>query len=426
MAEPKQQTIFTRIQSVLDSCIADGVPGISAAIHTTSGETHHFQAGHADIISKCAANKNTAFGIGSITKVFVAVVILQLIEDQKLSLNETVSSILGTNDFLDKDPHAGKARIEDLLSHTSAIASWEDDADWIPDGRGRNLQPEKLWAKDETLRYVKPSASAELEKATFHYANTNYTLLGLIIEHITHNTAESEIRARILQPLGMEHTYVEGFEQPRPLIGTVSPPPRRYHRATPTFLRTPGLSPHFSFVPPPPKDDLIDVTASNLSVSWMAGGMISTPSDLIKFATALQQRKSRASGGLLTRASMATLMDWHPADQEKEMGHGIFRLRHPVPEVGRRWVGHNGGVLGFSAALWWTIDEGDVGGGDDGGDFGADDAGDVAGGGGDAGGGGCIVAILCNVGSSHSGPEAPPTPAHSGPRNQILQLAAEL
>lgn len=262
------ETTVVRIQTLLDSCVAQGVPGVSATIRTTVGEEHCLRAGYSDLSNQTPLQDKTTFGIGSITKVFVAVVILQLVEEENLSLDDTVSSLLPSNPFLTNDPHASVARIRDFLNHHSGIASWEDDADWIPAGRGRDIQPGKTWRKDETLGYVKPSASAALTPGEFSYANSNYTLLGLIIERVTGRTSEGEIRQRILEHLGMRSTYIEGFETPQP--DGQDPTPRRYHWNTPAFHETAGISPHFTSVPH--RNDLVDVSASNLSVSWMAGG----------------------------------------------------------------------------------------------------------------------------------------------------------
>lgn len=267
MADIERQASPARVQSILDSCVADGVPGISAAIHTSQGDQCHLHAGYKDIVAKDPLDEASAFGIGSITKVFVAVVILQLVEEKKVSLEDQAISIIGSG-LLNEIQNAGSARIRDLLSHTGAIASWEDDLEWIRDGRGKSIQPEKIWNKEETLQYVKPPGSTGLTIRKYHYANTNYTILGLIIERVTQNTAESEIRSRILQPLAMANTYFEGFEQP-----LADRTPRRYHWATDTFRNTAGMSPYFSQV----RHNLIDVTGTNLSVSWVAGGMISNP-----------------------------------------------------------------------------------------------------------------------------------------------------
>lgn len=239
-------------------------------------------SGYGDILAQTPIGKDTTFGVGSITKVFVAIVILQLIHEEKLSLKDQASSILESQ-ILDGIPHAKEACIGDLLNHTGGIPSWEDNAAWIKDGRGENIEPEKIWEKQATLQHVRGPGVSGFTVGKWHYPNTNYTLLGLIIERVTHNTAETEIRRRILQPLEMADIYLEGFEQPSP----TDQMPHRYHWATDTFRRMAGISPRFSLV----RDNLIDTTGMNLSVSWTAGGMISTPSDLLKLADALQSSK---------------------------------------------------------------------------------------------------------------------------------------
>ncbi|KUL86423.1 hypothetical protein ZTR_08088 [Talaromyces verruculosus] len=96
----------------------------------------------------------------------------------------------------------------------------------------------------------------------------------------------------------MDQTYFEGFEEakhPEHL-------PHRYHWATDRFRDTAGVAPSFPYV----KDNLIEVTPSNLSTSWTAGGMISSVHDLLKFASALRD------GRLLDSASKDILKDWKP------------------------------------------------------------------------------------------------------------------
>lgn len=376
-AELKQQEILEKLQSVLDQSAASGVPGISAAIQGSGTDQWNLATGFTDILAKNPISETSAFGIGSITKVFVAVVVLQLIQEKKLSLDDQAGSILGS-EYLDGIQHAKEATIGRLLSHTGGIFSWEDDLRWQQDGRGRHVKPGKLWKKDETLQYVRRPGDNGLELGKFHYANTNYTILGLIIERVTQNTAEAEIRRRILEPHNMADTYFEGFEQP-----VLDRTPRRYHWATDTFRNTAGVSPSFTQV----RHDLMDVTGTNLSVSWTAGGMISTPTDLLKFASALK------SGALLDPSSMRTLMEWRPADEKKDMGSGIFHLKDP--DLPGTWIGHNGGVLGFTAALWWDNDNS------------------------------CVVAILSNVGVSHAG-TVPSSAAHVAISTDFLKLAAQL
>ena len=376
-AELRQQEILEKLQYTLDQSVASGVPGLSAAIQGPGTARWSLASGFADILAKTPISETSAFGIGSITKVFVAVVVLQLIQEKKLDLEDQASSFL-SSEYLDGIQHAKEATIGRLLSHTGGIISWEDELQWQQDGRGRHIHPNKLWKKQETLEYVRRPEDNALQVGEFHYANTNYTILGLIIEHVTQNTAEAEIRRRVLQPLNMIDTYFEGFEQP-----VLDRTPHRYHWATDTFRDMPGISPSFKQV----RHDLVDVTGTNLSVSWMAGGMISTPTDLLKFAAALR------SGALLTSTSMGTLMEWRQAFEKMDMGNGIFRLNDH--NLSGTWVGHNGGVLGFTAALWWDMDSP------------------------------CTVAILSNVGASHAG-VVPSSAAKVATSTDFLKLAAEL
>ncbi|RFU34737.1 hypothetical protein B7463_g1625, partial [Scytalidium lignicola] len=373
--------ILKALQSTLQSGIDAGVPGLSAAIKTSNGILWQSSAGLANITTKDTINSSNLFGIGSITKVFIAVVILQLLDEKLL----TISDVVG--DYLDKEVLQGiengeKATIESLLSHTSGVESWEDDPEWIVDGRGKNLDPERIWGEADTLEYIRHPSS--LSPGNFSYSNTNFTLLGLIIEKITHNSAPSEIRRRIIDPLGLTETFLEGFEDAPQSTSEIMP--HRYHYATETFRKTAGLCPSFS-QQEWQGNSLIDVSLSNLSVEWVAGGMISTPRDLLKFAILLRD------GKLLGSSSMYILQAWQPVEKGREVGHGLFRVESPLGYGS--WVGHNGSVLGFTGALWWR-EEAD-----------------------------CAICILANVGTMHSG-HVPSSAPHIVMQSQFLELATKL
>ncbi|KAK5062814.1 hypothetical protein LTR84_004889 [Exophiala bonariae] len=250
--------------------------------------------GLVDLSANIPVATKHVFGIGSITKVFVTVVIIQLVEEQKLHLDDAVGGLL-PREIYEGIENAQEATVATLLSHTAGVESWEDDPIWIAHGRGRELDPHRIWSKTETLDYVRRPNLSGPKPGKFSYSNTNFTLLGLIVETITKQTAESEIRRRILEPLGMENTYLEGFEEPI----TQSISPRRYHWNTAEFRSSAGICPDFSL----PRSDLIDATGSNLSVEWTAGGLVSSPSDLITFGVALRD------GKLLSPSSLDVMKD---------------------------------------------------------------------------------------------------------------------
>ena len=96
------------------------------------------------------------------------------------------------------------------------MPTWEFEPSWIRAGRGADMVPGHVFGKAETLQYctadLLPPTGAPGEK--FSYSNTNYTLLGLIIEAVTGNDAAAELRLRIIEPLGLRHTFLESFEDP--------------------------------------------------------------------------------------------------------------------------------------------------------------------------------------------------------------------
>jgi D-alanyl-D-alanine carboxypeptidase len=352
---------------MLDDRLAEaaraGLPGVSAAIATRRGIVWSGCAGLADMAAGRPITPAHLFGVGSITKVFVAVVVLQLAQEGRLSLTDRPADHLDAAVLRGianaSGESASQATVAQLLSHTGGVPSWEDDPAWIRRGRGHDLDPGHIWGRLEALDYIRGHPAIGAPGAGFSYSNSGYTLLGLLIEQVTQNTAAQEIRQRILAPLKLDDTYLEGFE-----IGRPERTPRRYHYATQAFREAAGVAAGFAEVRP----GLIDVSPSNLSVEWTAGGIISSPRELATFAIALRD------GLLLNPSSLAVLRDWKPARPHADMGHGLFRFKGRTGET----LGHNGSTLGFTGSLWWA------------------EAGDIA------------VAALANVGAMHAG-ATPPT-----------------
>lgn len=349
-----------QLEAALQQAVDRGSPGMSAAIADRNGVRWTGVAGWADIGARRPLDEASLFGIGSITKVFVGVTVLQLVEEKRLKLSDTPQKILGRR-ATRGIANADTATVEQLLGHKSGIASWEDDPRWIRIGRGAGLDPAHRWGKAEPLDYIRGMPATSPAGTAFAYSNSGYTLLGLMIEKVTGRTAEAEIRRRILTPLGLADTYMEGFEP-----GQAARVPHRYQYLTDKFREDAGMAPSFKLVRP----DLIDAGAAELSVEWTAGGMVSSPRDLVLFARALRD------GRLLKPASVALMTQWSAGFTNMEVGHGLFRIRAGETAL----IGHTGGVLGFTAILWWA------------------ESGDA------------IVAILSNGSGMHAGKTPPRAP----------------
>lgn len=330
-------------------------PAVSLAIGKGSQIIWHEAAGYADVENGTRNTPETLFGIGSITKVFIAVLALQLNEEGLLPLDAPVSRWLDEK-LLSRIAHADTATPRQLLSHYAAVPSWEDDPGWISDARGKHLNPERRWMPHETLDYIRGKKALSLPAEKFHYSNTHFTLLGLLIEKITQNSLEAELSKRILAPLSLKNTCMAGAALAK--SGNLA---GKYHRLDAAFIQNAGFSPHFH----PAPYGLINVSASSLAVEWAAGGIVSTAQDIMTFILALKNAQ------LLNPQSMKAMQRWLPAESG-EMGLSLFRIETDYGPA----LGHGGNVLGFSACVWWYQHSD------------------------------CAVAILTNAGSMHADPQA--------------------
>ena len=322
------------LQHHLDNLIQQGIPGLSVVAADSQGIVWQGVAGLADIGRGLALGPGHLLGIGSITKTFVAVVVLQLQEEGRLTLGQTAGDFLAA-DLVANVPGAQQATLAQLLNHTSGIPSWEDDPDWIRQGRGEQLALARYWQKTDTLAYIKHTPALHPPGEAYAYANTNHTILGLVIEAVTGNDLVTEFQRRIMAPLGLKDIYLEGF-QPLPVERLA----RRYHYGTAGFVRDAGIHQDFNVVRP----GLIDVSGSNLSVEWAAGGLVASAADLARYAVAFR------NGALLSTASMAIVQDWLPVNDTTAIGHGLFRRETPLGV----FVGHEGAVLGYTAVMRWA------------------------------------------------------------------------
>jgi len=348
------------LQDALIQGVAMGIPGLSVAIGMGESLAWTGTAGYSDLPGMVPVKTGDRFCVGSITKTFVARVILHLTEEGKLDLDRTAADYLDL-EIIRKVPNTDEATIRQLLNHQSGIADWESQEKWIRAGRGDQMNLGKVWDKTETLEYVRcDHLPADFEPGQqYRYSNTNYTILGLVIEAVTGNDAAAEIRKRILQPLHLKDTFFESFEEvPGGCV-------HHYHYATPHFVDLAGVHKGFSEIRP----YLVESTAANFSSEWTAGGMVSSARDLVRWAQAIR------NGELLDPAMQKEIFIYctpkESSSSKEEYMLGILRIKDYYSD--RAVIGHGGGTLGFTAKMYW-LEETDI-----------------------------VVVLLTNVGEMHSG-----------------------
>ncbi|MBT1099697.1 serine hydrolase [Streptomyces sp. Tu10] len=297
------------VQQSLNALVRDGgVPAALASVKGPGGRDRTYTAGTGDLATGAPVPVDGQVRIGSNTKTFVAVVVLQLVAERRVSLDAFVDTYL-PGLVRGKGIDGRRITVRHLLQQTSGLPEYTsrlgDDV--------RYYAPRELLAT--ALRHPADFAPGKRWK----YSNTNYVLAGLIVQKITGRPLADEIDRRIIQRIGLRHTYF-----PAPGDATIREPhPHGYYQES---AQTP----------------LRDITEMDPSWGWAAGQMISTNSDLNRFFTAL------LTGRLLPAPQLARMRSTVPAEATFGPGarYGLGLVSRPLPCGGLSW-GHGGSFPGY-------------------------------------------------------------------------------
>ena len=193
------------------------MPGVLADVHI-GGRELRGTSGVANLVTRAPVNANGFFRIGSNTKTFLSVVVLQLAAEHRLSLDDTVDHWLpGVVHGNGND--GAVITIRELLQHTSGLHNYTDDLQaQITSVKAYRKLEFHQFSRMDLLKIALAHKPYFAPGAGWHYSNTNYILLGMIIEKVTHRPWASEVARRIAGPLGLHHTFAPGtsIRLPRP------------------------------------------------------------------------------------------------------------------------------------------------------------------------------------------------------------------
>lgn len=305
--------LAAQLQAVLDRTRSRvHVPGLSAAILLADGRFWSGTSGERQTSPARPVDARTVFAIASITKTFVTATVMQLVHEGSLRLTDRL------NRWVPSVPNARRITVAQLLSHTSGVFNYFEH----PNYNALVFQrPNRRWTFDQIMALVKGPYCAP--GTCYHYSNTNFVLLGRIVELVTADALASQIEKRFTGPMGLQETGLQT---------DFSTPADRAHGYTGTTDWT-GQSP-------------VIPTISSATVAGAAGAMVSTPSDLARWAAALY------TGALVPQPELDQMLSFQKCRDNYGLG------TRKVIINGRVAYGHLGSLVGYMDAMWYMPAEG--------------------------------------------------------------------
>jgi D-alanyl-D-alanine carboxypeptidase len=314
VAQPVSAAPQDPVRAQLQHLVRDeGFPGALAAIRGRDGRTRDLTAG-----PRVPADGQVR--IGSNTKTFVAVAVLQLVGAGKVDLAAPVETYL-PGLLRGAGIDGRKISVRQLLQHTSGLPNYTEylDTDDFAELQHRYLEPRELL--DLALAHPADFAPG----AKFAYSNTNYVVAGLLIQRVTGRPLAEVLTERVVKRAGLRHTYFPAVGEER----IRERHPRGYH--------------------PDATGKLQDVTELDPSWGWAAGQMVATPSDLNTFFRAL------IGGRLLPAEQLRQMQTTVEADLFPGSRYGLGLISTPLSCGGLAW-GHGGDIPGYETRGGVTTD----------------------------------------------------------------------
>jgi len=325
-----------QLASQLQASLEDAVqsqetvwPGALLYVSSPNLGTWSGAAGLADVEAATPMKPDNQFRGGSLTKPFVSVVVLQLVEEGRFSLDDPMTSVLPES-VTAKFANSNEITVRMLLNHTGGMPEFLDLA--MPHILA-DLQ--RVWQDDEWLDFAAAQEPWFAPGEAQGYSNTDYILLGLVIEQATGQSWREEVRERIIEPLNLENTLL-----PEP--GDKSSPPNQAHGYVDMGA------------------GLLDVTEAGVdpSMAGASGGqsLITTAEDLEQFLKAL------LSGELFHNAEtlevMQTFVPWPDGNPLSPWidgyGLGLMKVEYPGGIVA---IGHSGTSADFNSFVFYFPDQ---------------------------------------------------------------------
>ncbi|MFD8703077.1 serine hydrolase domain-containing protein [Kitasatospora sp. NPDC059648] len=285
-----------------------GVPGISVGIITPGG-TYQKSFGVADKAAGTPMDPGMSSRIGSETKTFTATAVLRLVDQGKVGLDDPISR------YVDGVPGGDGITVRQLGEMRSGLFPYTSDPGFVNTFVN---DPNHVFTPDQLLAYGYKHPAVFPPGSRFQYSNSNYILLGKLIEKVSGQSAGDFLRAQVFSPASVGKTSFPGDAK--------LPDPHAHGYTNQT-----------------PDGSVQDATGWNPSWAWTAGAVISTLGDLESWA------RTVATGSVISPASQTERMKMLPTgDPNVSYGFGLFD--------NNGWIGHNGSMPGYESVAVYMPD----------------------------------------------------------------------
>ena len=306
------------LQSTFDAMHSSGrFPGATAALSLPDGSTIALAVGYSDSAQQVRMLPNDRMLVGSTGKTFVAAVALQLAAEGSLELDARVADYLGDRDWYDRVPNAAEITVRNLMNHTSGVMRYEFKDEFV---QQLSADPDRRWDPEELVAYVLDERAGFAAGEGWDYSDTNYILLGMIVEGITGRDLYDEVKTRLLEPLGLANTIPSDSRRIAGLVQGYAGPGNPFTGSDAVI----GEDGRFVINP---------------QFEWAGGGFASTTSDLARWSAALY------GGGVLDGEWIAQMLDGVPARLGPGARYGLGVIIQETP-LGVSY-GHSGFFPGY-------------------------------------------------------------------------------
>src|SRR5689334_10520535 len=268
--DAKTTALILELQKKLDEWHSAGkFPGATLGVALANGQSFGIAVGFSDRDTKTSLKPNDRMLAGSVGKTFAAATALQLVKEAKIKLDDKVEKYLGREPWFSRLPNANDITVRQLMNHTSGLVRYEFKEQFTKD---LTANPDKVWKPAELVAYLLDEKAPFEAGKGWDYSDTNYIVLGMIIEKVTGRKFYDEANRRLIKPLKLTDTIPQ--DGPR-LKGVV----QGYAGPNNPFGGTDAMIVNGKFV-------------INPQFEWTGGGYVSTAQDLARWAKMIYEGKA--------------------------------------------------------------------------------------------------------------------------------------